>query len=166
MLQLNWNLVYEIINLIVLCLLLRKFLIKPVTGVMEKRQAMIEEGLANARTSEAKAAELKSQYEESLRQARTESGRILEDAKKRAQGESERILSEAGVQASDIMKKAEQNIEREKEKTMADLQSKIAELAVCAARKMTGGTEGGEADEMLYDRFLKETGEKNETDIR
>ena len=149
MLQLNWNLVFEIINLIILCLLLKKFLIKPVTAVMDRRQAD----------------ELKNRYEAALRDARNESGRLIEEAKKRAQEESDRILKEAGDQAADIMRKAEKNIENEREKTMADLQSRIAELAVSAARKMTGDTGHGSEDSLLYDRFLKEA-EGHETDIR
>ena len=36
------------------------------------------------------------------------------------------------------MRKAERKLLKMKEKTMADLQSRIAELAVSAARKMTG----------------------------
>ena len=118
MLQLNWNLVFEIINLIILCLLLKKFLIKPVTAVMDKRQAMISDGLSNARNSEAQADELKNRYEAALRDARNESGRLIEEAKKRAQEESDRILKEAGDQAADIMRKAEKNIENEREKTI------------------------------------------------
>ena len=165
MLQLNWNLVFEIINLIILCLLFKKFLIKPVTAVMDKRQAMISDGLSNARNSEAQADELKNRYEAALRDARNESGRLIEEAKKRAQEESDRILKEAGDQAADIMRKAETNIENEREKTMADLQSRIAELAVSAARKMTGDTGHGSEDSLLYDRFLKEA-EGHETDIR
>lgn len=80
-LQLNWNLVFEIINLIILCLLLKKFLIKPVTAVMDRRQAMISDGLSNARNSEAQADELKNRYEAALRDARNESGRLIEEAK-------------------------------------------------------------------------------------
>ena len=90
---------------------------------------------------------------------------MIEEAKKRAQEESDRILKEAGDQAADIMRKAEKNIENEREKTMADLQSRIAELAVSAARKMTGDTGHGSEDSLLYDRFLKEA-EGHETDIR
>ena len=96
MLQLNWNLVFEIINLIILCLLLKKFLIKPVTAVMDKRQAMISDGLSNARNSEAQADELKNRYEAALRDARNESGRLIEEAKKRAQEESERSRRSGG----------------------------------------------------------------------
>ena len=46
-LQLNLNLVWEMINLIVLFLLLRHFLIRPVTEIMEKRKKLIADGKLN-----------------------------------------------------------------------------------------------------------------------
>ena len=48
MLSLDLNLVWTIINLVVLYLLLRHFLFKPVMGIMEKRRQIIEDGLKNA----------------------------------------------------------------------------------------------------------------------
>ena len=47
-LRLDFNLVLEMINLVVLFLILRKFLFRPVMNIMEKRKAMIAEGLKNA----------------------------------------------------------------------------------------------------------------------
>lgn len=51
MLRLDWNMVITIVNLIVLCLLLKKFLIGPVTAIMEQRAALIEQQLADAKTT-------------------------------------------------------------------------------------------------------------------
>ena len=45
MIEINMNLVYTIINVIILYLLLRHFLIKPVTDIMEKRKQLIADGL-------------------------------------------------------------------------------------------------------------------------
>ena len=42
LLRIDWNVVFTIINLIVLYLALRKFLIKTVTNIMEQRKKMIE----------------------------------------------------------------------------------------------------------------------------
>lgn len=158
MLQLNWNLFFEIINLVILCLLLKKFLIKPVTAVMERRQAEISGGLSNARNSQAQALELKSRYEEALKDARNESRRLIEQAKQRAQEESDRILRESRARAAEMMGKAEKDVEREKEKTMSELKFHIAELALCAAGKVAGSTQRREDDLQLYDQFLKEAG--------
>lgn len=43
MIKIDINLVFTIINLIVLYLLMKKFLFGPIIAVMEKRKAMIDE---------------------------------------------------------------------------------------------------------------------------
>ena len=48
MLRIDFNLVLTIINLIVLYLILRKFLFRPVMDIMEKREKMIADGISHA----------------------------------------------------------------------------------------------------------------------
>ena len=72
MLSLGWGLIWTIINLIVLYLLLKKFLIGPILGIMEKRKTLIAQQLENARTTEGKANELKGQYEMAISGAKAE----------------------------------------------------------------------------------------------
>ena len=69
LLRIDWNVVFTIINLIVLYLGLRKFLIGPVTNVMEQRKQMIEGQIADANKLKAEAGDLKKQYEGMLAQA-------------------------------------------------------------------------------------------------
>ena len=46
MIEININLVFTIINLIVLYLLMKKFLFGPILNVMEQRKNMIDQGKA------------------------------------------------------------------------------------------------------------------------
>ena len=66
------NLVYTIINLIVLFLLLRHFLIKPVSDIMEKRRQMIADGLQGAQDAQSDAQKMKQEYEDALKGAKPE----------------------------------------------------------------------------------------------
>ena len=84
MLQLNVNLFFTIINLVVLYLLLKKFLIKPVTKVIEARERMIADGLSQASSAREEAKELKNQYEAALSCARQESEKIVQKAQVQA----------------------------------------------------------------------------------
>ena len=61
MLRIDFNLVLTMINLVILFLILRKFLFRPIMNIMEKREAMISDGLKNAEDSQNQALELKSQ---------------------------------------------------------------------------------------------------------
>ncbi len=162
MLSLNMSLVYNIINLIVLYLLLKKFLFKPVTAIMEKRRKMIEDGLANAQNVQKEAAALKEQYEEALKGAKAQSSQIIQTAKADAKKEYERIVEEADTQAGKLLKDARESISQEREKTLQDMKEQIAGLAMTAAAKIVG-EQKGQNEEALYDQFLRETGESDET---
>ena len=150
MIQFNVSLLFTIINLIVFYLLLKKFLFKPVIGIMENREKM------NASDSQEEAARLKAEYEKALEGAKAESIQIVEKAKKTAAGESERILQEANTEAVGILKDARKTIENERKQTMNDLQSEIAGLAMQAARKIVDDTKGNQD---IYDQFLKGAGD-------
>ena len=79
-----WNLIFTVVNLIVLYLLLRKFLIGPGTKITDQRKAIFEEGLASARTVQLEADELKRQYELQIGTAQAESDKIINRAKEDA----------------------------------------------------------------------------------
>ena len=165
MINLGWGLVWTIINLIVLYLLLKKFLVGPVLGVMEKRKAMIAQQLENARVTQQKAEELKGHYEGALASAKEESAQILEDAKADAKQVSERMMKDANEQASKIIEAAKTTAEQEKRNAMQGAKAQIAGLAMEAARKLLANGSSQEGNQMLYDEFLAGAGDANDTDI-
>ena len=98
MLSINMGLVWTIINLIVLFLLLRHFLINPVSNIMEQRRKLIADGLQNAQDTQDEANRLKAEYEEALSGAKKESAEIVDKARIDARAEYDRIVGEAGEQ--------------------------------------------------------------------
>ena len=55
MIEININVVFTIINLIVLYLLMKKFLFGPILNVMEQRKNMIDQQFASAKDTEEQA---------------------------------------------------------------------------------------------------------------
>lgn len=163
MLRLDFNLVWNILNVIILYLLLRKFLIKPVLGIMEKRDQMIQQGISNAREQESKAQELKDKYEQALSSAKEESAQILEKAKTNAKREYERIVGEADEEALRIKADAHKNVELDREKAMKEIQSEVAELAMTAVSRILQEGSDETSDTALYQQFVKKAGEANGT---
>ena len=158
MLSLDLNLVWNIVNLVVLYLLLRHFLFKPVMGIMDKRKKIIEDGLKNAQDAQSDAKKMKQEYEDALKGAKQESAQIIENARSAAKNEYDRIVGEAGDKAGNIIESAKEIVRVERERTMKELQGEIAGLAVASAAKIVGKT----ADQDLYDQFLKEVGGTHE----
>lgn len=165
MLRLDWNMVITMINLIVLCLLMKKFLIGPVTAVMEQRQAQIEQQLANASDAQEGAMTLKTQYEERLKASRDESDQILLQARENAQAEYDRIVGEAGKQAGRIIEDAKHTAAQEQDKTLRDAQSQIAGLAMAAAARIISSGSDAQGNQLLYDQFLAKAGVMDESNL-
>ena len=151
------GLVWTIINLIVLFLLLRHFLINPVSNIMEQRRKLIADGLQNAQDTQDEANRLKAEYEEALSGAKKESAEIVDKARIDARAEYDRIVGEAGAKAGNIIENAKENVRIEREQTMKELQSQIAGLAIASAKKIVGDKE-----QNIYDQFLGEVGGTDE----
>ena len=151
------GLVWTIINLIVLFLLLRHFLINPVSNIMEQRRKLIADGLQNAQDTQDEANRLKAEYEEALSGAKKESAEIVDKALIDARAEYDRIVGEAGAKAGNIIENAKENVRIEREQTMKELQSQIAGLAIASAEKIVGDKE-----QNIYDQFLGEVGGTDE----
>ena len=94
MIKVDLSLLWTIINLVVFYLLLKKFLFKPVMGIMEKREQMIADGLKNASDRQEEAESLKKEYESALSGAKEESVKIVENARVEAKRQSDEILAE------------------------------------------------------------------------
>ena len=164
LLRIDWNVIFTIVNLIVLYLGLRKFLIGPVTKVMDQRKQLIEG--QDARHVNEQANELKAQYEDALKQAHEESAQIVEKARKSAQAEYESRMDAADAEAQKIIANAHKSIDLEREKTVQELQSQIAGLAMAATAKVLGDTDQAAQNKLMYEQFLAKTGGLNDTNSK
>ena len=159
-----WNLLFIVINLLVLLVLMKKFLYKPVLGVIEKRQELLSQQFAQVQASQKEADALKEQYEASLSEAKEESGRIIKEAKVQAGIEYDKILTDADEKSKQILEDAKKAGQWEKEKAVQEAGDRIAQLAIAAASKIVSQTCGEKQDYDIYEEFLKKAGEKGETD--
>lgn len=88
----------EIINFLVLVWLLQRFLYKPVTGAIARRQAGIEKTLADAGAIRGEAEALKRQYENRMAEWEQEKARAFQQLRQEMEAERARLL--AALQAS------------------------------------------------------------------
>ena len=68
----TWTMIFTWANLLILFLLLKKFLFKPVTKILDERAEEIENSYKQAEETNDKAISLKSEYEEKLLSAKNE----------------------------------------------------------------------------------------------
>ena len=162
MIQINLNLVFTIINLLVLYILMKKFLFGPVIRIMDQRKEMIEQQFEEAKMTEDRANQLQKQYENALKSAKEESYQIVEQAKLEAKTQAERTAEEARVQADQLFAKAQADIAAEREYAMRQMQGEIGKLAMEAAARIVGSQTGEEQDLSMYDQFIEKAGDPND----
>ena len=110
------HIIITIINLLILFLLIKKFLFKPVQRILAARQAEVDKIYEDAEKAQEAADKDKQLYAEKLETADAEADAILQTAAKKAEESSELVLAEAAEKAGAMMRKAEADIAQERKK--------------------------------------------------
>jgi F-type H+-transporting ATPase subunit b len=155
--QLGLNLGYllvQIVSFLILFVVVRAWIVKPVMGLLEKRREKLAQGLEDARV----AAEARSTAE-------LDAEKITSEAQVRAA----KIVNEATERADKAMVElravAEQEMAREREATRAeaeegrnrilgDLRGQVAALAIAATQKLIGDALDEKRQHALIDEFF------------
>jgi len=157
-LTLNMNIFWVVFNIIILFILLRIFLYKPLQNIMQKRTELIQNEISSAETKNKEASALKEQYESSMKNAKAESDEIVGQAKERAKVQYDQIVGSASEEAAQIVSQAHKTAESDRDQMMRDAQSELAEVALAAAAKLIGKNIDDEANRKMLDDFLSEEG--------
>lgn len=160
MLRMDINLLFTIINLIVLAVAMRIFLFKPVHKILDERQKLVDQSLSDAEQAKKAAAELEAEHKAQLDGIDDERKNILQEAREKAEGEYEKIVSDAQTKAENIISSAKIEGERSRDELMEQAQTEVAQMVVNAAAKIAISQNG--ADGGIYDEFLTKAGEKND----
>lgn len=163
MLKFNWNFLFTLLNLIIFFLLMRKFLFKPIMNVLNKRKEMIDNQFNNAEKANSQANELKTQYEEKIENINAESQQIISKAKESARAEYDKIMDRAEADAENLKAAAKRQADAAVENEMRAARENIAGIAIDAAVKVLGANVSAETDSDIFDEFLNEGSEENES---
>jgi F-type H+-transporting ATPase subunit b len=127
---------FQLISFLVVLVVLYKFGIKPVVATMEERNKKIESGLKHAEEMQAKLAATQQETAGLIRKAQADATRIVEEARKTAKDYLDRQTQEASTKANEILTKAQQAIELEHKKMLADARQEIARLVVATTERV------------------------------
>ena len=154
-----WTMIFTWINLIILVLVMKKLLFKPVLNILEQRENEVSSMYEKAEQAQKNAEALESDYTEKLSLAKEEAARIVKDASREALLKGEEIVSEAQHKAAAALKKAETEIEREKKAAVNEIKSDIASMAVSIAQKVIEKDINESDYERLVEEYIESSGE-------
>ncbi len=154
-----WQMVASLGNLLLIFLLVKKFLYKPVKKMLETRQNAIQSDYDAAETAKNDALADKAAYEEKLRGAKTEADSVIKSAVNVANEREKEIIAEAKIKADGIVRQAENDAVLERRKAEDGIRKEIVEVSSLLTEKMLE-REVSQADHQRFiDSFIESIGE-------
>lgn len=145
---------------LLLLLVFKFFLFKPIFYILEARRQEVESRYREAEEQREAANRLRAEYEEHLAHIQEEMRAKIAEALKEGQAMRDEIIASSRVKAEDILARAEEQIEREKEKTITELRKIVADLTVDVASKLLSESLDDAKHRMLIAQFIEELDSK------
>ncbi len=152
------SMIITLVSVFILFLVLKKFLHKPVTNFIQKRQDDIETDIREAEILKQEAIDLKADYENRMEKAKLEGQEIIEGSRVRAAELEKTMLAEAKEEVEIVKERARKDIQREKEKAYEDVKKSAGEMAILIASKIMEKDINLENQNVLIDKFIDEVG--------
>jgi len=129
------TIIFTLINFILLLLILKRYLIKPVNKIMDDRQNGINISIKKAKEDEEKAEISKNEKERLLQESKIKGREIVEEYKVNAENISQEIIDEAKKESIIIMDRTRTEIEREKQKAESEIKKQVIDLSLILSEK-------------------------------
>lgn len=161
MLKLDLNLLWTVVDVLILYVLLRKFLFKPIQNVLDQRQKMIEADIAAAKTSKTEAAAALTTAQDKLRNVDNEAAARRAAYEKQAEVEKQQLLADAQKQADEIVAAGKAAVEIERQNKLREADAQATALARSMCEKLLKHNLTAQDDDQLLDDLLQKAGAGN-----
>lgn len=158
-----WQIVVSLLNLLILFVIVKKFLYKPIKKTLSEREKKLEDKYTEAdeRLENAKVTE--QELNEKLSLAEVTAEQIISDATAAGESRKAEITKEAEAKAEDIVRLAKAEAELEKKKAQSDIKAQIVDVSVLLSEKLIEREIKEEDHHNLIDSFISQIGdEENE----
>jgi F-type H+-transporting ATPase subunit b len=144
----------QLISFGVVFVLLWKWGFPAITNILDKRQAIIREGIENAERAKRDLEEANARAEQILAEARRQSQETIERASKNAQQEANRIIEEANARAEQISQQQIARIQQEANRARTELSREIVNLSIEAATRVISKSVDSRDNRRLVEEFV------------
>jgi len=155
-LQMFVDMLPNLLNFLITAALLTYLLYKPVRRVLQARADRVEGDIKDAAQNKATAEELKTQYEQKVKDIEVERNAILDEARKQAGEKRDQILETAKAEAQDVKERASRDIATELEQTKGAVHQAIVDISTDMAAKLISATIDKNAHDKLFSEALAE----------
>lgn len=146
----------QIVNFLVIIVVLRKLLYKPILTMLEKRRAAIAEGVELTEKMKVENESLRVKQEKALAKAREDALGIIEDAKKQAKEVEKELVADAHTQVAALLARAKSEAEEMRHSATLAIRTEAVELAVVMAKRLLAQVLTAKEQHALIEKRVKD----------
>ncbi|MBQ9940460.1 MAG: F0F1 ATP synthase subunit B [Clostridia bacterium] len=130
------DLVLNFVTIILLFIIVKTLLFKPVKNFLDSRSKKIQDSLKDAEDNKKAALALKEEYNSLIKNSQDEVKKIIKDGELKAAEKSALIIDAANKQAEKILAEAKEKIAEERKDAQEDIKKEIVRTAVQISEKI------------------------------
>lgn len=148
----------QVTGFILLWIILAKYLFRPILALLNAREEEIKLTYANAEAERVKAEEFRAEYERRLAGIEAEARARIQSAVHEAESAKDQILTDARTRSEDILRRGEEELVREREKTLAQIREDVVDISLAAAGAIIGESMDESKHRKLVNEFVDKIG--------
>jgi F-type H+-transporting ATPase subunit b len=148
----------QILGFVLFVWILSRFAWKPILAGLEERRAKIAGEFAEAERRQASADQLKAKYDAEMRTIEATARQKMQDAVAEGQRVAGEIKAQAQTEAQQRLQRAEDEVDREREKAKELLKQQVVDLSIKTAEKILRTKLDDPAQRKLAGEFIDEVG--------
>ncbi|NCB31686.1 MAG: ATP synthase F0 subunit B [Clostridia bacterium] len=154
--QLNVSdIILHLVNIVVLYLLLRLLIYKPVRKFMDNRAARVQAQMDEATRINEEAHQKQVEYEQRLAAMEEEASNKMQEANRAASEAAAAITAQAQEEAKTILEQAQTEADQQRETIQRQVRPQIVDISVDIAEKLLGREVSREDNRALIDSFFQ-----------
>lgn len=156
------DLIFVMVNFLILVAILYKFMWGPVINMIDSRQQTIDDSLNKADAARKEAEQMSAKLAEEIADARRQAKSIIDEAQKSAETVKEDILAQARDSADSMLERAQAEIAKEKANAILEIKGEVADMVVSVAGRLLAENMSDQQHMALVDKYITEVAAKND----
>jgi F-type H+-transporting ATPase subunit b len=136
--------------------ILSKYAWKPMMESVKMREKVLSEAVENARRTKEELENIAKRQEQLLNETREQTRAMIEQGRKSADENAKAIVAHASKEASQVLERAREQIETEKQKALIEIRQQAVDLVIQTSEKLIVESLDDEKHRRIVNRHLEE----------
>ena len=151
--------IVQAVGFLILLFILKKYLFGRISAMLKERSEGVKNEYTKIENDKVEAERLRIEYQRKLSEAEAEAVKRIQEAVNEGSRVSEEIIKRAKEEIEWMKVKAQEGIDQERKKALADIRNQVVTLSILASSRLIRQSISVQTAEKLVDDFIEEIGE-------